>query len=273
MKLSFDNALLWIIPYLYLVSVGYYWGYWGTLNIDAFNYYDLADLVKGVTAPLGATVLSVGTLGFTVIVLRGSLDRLEERHPGWHTAVLLILLLPLIVSIFYIFYLTSTKSASASSQLYIPGLFTGLPGMLIALRIDKRLPKIGILDGAIRFAAILFVTSLPFYAYDGGRSNAISIKSGTEFDYLISDALDNHKTIHKFLGKAGGFYFSSTIDNQKRIISSTDKLSPLTIMHYLNADSLSVAQYEALQKSLVADLSKPIQVQRGSDQDVLSTAH
>lgn len=56
MNISLDKAILWLLPYLYLVSIAYYWGYWGTFDIDAFSYYAVADLVKGVTAPIASAL-------------------------------------------------------------------------------------------------------------------------------------------------------------------------------------------------------------------------
>ena len=89
-----STLLLAFVPYLYVVSVAYYWGYWSAFDLDAFNYYGVSDLVKGVTAPLKQPLfirVAGLTVVFALVLLTVWLDTLRPKMK-WPLVALQMLL-------------------------------------------------------------------------------------------------------------------------------------------------------------------------------------
>jgi hypothetical protein len=249
MKISLDNALLWIIPYLYVVSIAYYWGFWGALGIDAFNYYQVSDLVKGVTSPLATTLAWIGAFGLFMIVWDRIMSAILERNLTLFVIVSIVLFLCIGFGYYWSWRLVISTIPAAGSELkwHSSWILTG--AFILTRYLDNNLPKT-FLEGRLRTIVILFFVMLPCQAHLDGRNKSLFIREGQEFDYVVADSLAGPKSVYKFLGKAGEYYFLSTLDNQKRIITPAEKMSPLVIEHYLKTDSASIKRFLVTEKSL-----------------------
>ena len=105
MNITIDKALLWLVPYLYLVSVAYYWGYWGPFNIDALNYYPVSDLVKGVTSPLIDTLGVALGLSIVFFIWRYVSGLMAKRlNLFWGAVIIILIILMFSFFIGYIIY-------------------------------------------------------------------------------------------------------------------------------------------------------------------------
>jgi hypothetical protein len=247
MKIEFDKAILWLLPYLYLVSTAYYWGYWGHFDIDAFNYYPISDLIKGITSPILQTILfSTEILAF-LLFLRFVVEDLFQRSPV------------VIIVIFGLLAVLSTYILTSDNPLYYfsdhkPGdteaaerwLILIAIGNIISIVVHGRLPKLDKSNDSFRFIIINFLVLLPCRASVDGYTKAIHIKNDSSFDYVITDSLaTKNKALYKYLGKAGDYYILSSLDNLKKIVIPTEKLSPLVTENMSIDDSASVQRFKA----------------------------
>lgn len=269
MKIEFDKALLWLLPYLYIISVTYYWGYWGILNFDAFNYYAVTDLVKGVILSISIPMLVIViiTIEFLIISLISDfVYGLLRFNLFIRTAIFAI-----IISIVNYFILPSVlnylsklfisiapddpdKNLSNSSLFILIALF------LIAFIIT--IVRSSVSESKIKLSSQWWIFSLmlmPGSAFLEGRDKALIIKQNKRFDYVIKDSLDIHKkTIYKYLGKTGEYYTLMTYDNTKLIVVPTSKLNPLVIESFSILDSASMRRFKMHQKELALSLPQKV---------------
>jgi hypothetical protein len=256
MKIEFDKALLWLVPYLYLVSIAYYWGYWGYFDIDAFNYYPVSDLVKGVTGPISITFIIVALVSPMVALGRligEHLPSLSRKQWMWLGVVLTIIVIAIVVFKLFFKKTTTTTVTNLDSNNYFNTLRVILTsiGAIISFLIDETLPKQGAAKDAIRYSVILFFCLMPFEANVDGKTQARRIEQNERYDYTVVDSLATpEKAVYKFLGKAGDYYILLSFDNTKRIIVPVTKLNPLLIESYPQDSPATEAILEKRKKQL-----------------------
>lgn len=280
MNITIDKALLWLVPYLYLVSVAYYWGYWGPFNIDALNYYPVSDLVKGVTSPLIDTLGTAVGLSVAIFIGRYVLGLMAKRLNLFWIAVIMVLIF--LIIFFFIGYIIFTLHVvntllPANPKVYndvqflkhgiIQPLTMILVFIIASLVIESNLPFIDVYSAkyVARSSAIYFLLFFPCQAYMNGFDHAWQIQHNEVFDYVLADSLAiPEKGIYKYLGKAGEYHILLTLDNLKRVIIPVDKLTPLTIERFIKEDIGSIQRFKAHQKLLTtpAPQQKPPQQQK-----------
>jgi hypothetical protein len=135
----------------------------------------------------------------------------------------------------------------------IAGSMVAVVGFFVTI-IDRRMPDIGMFNGAIRIVCLLFIILLPGQAYIDGINRALKIKYGRDFDYTISDAIGHEKKIYKYLGKAGEYHILISMDNIKRIIIPVGDLKPLVLEKFFVDDTASVRLFKNNQRQLVLNL-------------------
>ena len=271
MNISFDKAILWLIPYLYLVSVSYYWGYWGLFDIDAFNYYPASDLIKGVTSPIVSTLKVTCTILVITLIGRFIFAKLLKKLSiAWQIllieAVFLLFSATIVVAVIisYKIYFThnlnriGNKISEGNQSLQLvfgPYMIFLFAGTLIAYIIESHLEAIDLYSFkyVLRSSGIYFLIILPGQAYFDGLGKAIRIKQGESFNYTIADAIVSpQKKVYKYLGKAGDYHFLLTTDNTKYIIIPTDKLIPLIIENFQATDTSSTRRYKQNIESILS---------------------
>lgn len=256
MNLSFDKALLWLLPYLYFLSILYYWGYWGTFNIDIFNYYAVSDLVKGIISPLRNIISTL--LVFTIALFGVEwLNSLIKTKPV-KTGVFLSLAASVVIIAFlftgfsyaigkhpdpvhaeslpvYLFLSTSWYYIAARAAMRIYG---GMPETFDAFEVAKILLTVGLI-------------AFPSRVFFNARNEALLIQQNKEFNYVIADSLvGKERNIYKYLGKVGDSHILLTRDNSKSIIVPTSKIVPLIIETVSLTDSASMRRYAANKETL-----------------------
>lgn len=256
MNISFDKALLWGLPYLYLVSISYYWGFWGTFDIDAFSYYAVSDIVKGITAPISTTLVYIVTLIAALLFLNFS-----EKIMGQRYKLIKVLVAGVLVVVTAFFAVTSgfftktrvdtrildDKLSAIEYTIYAVSLATATTVLILSIKKDRTK------DNIFYYCALLFGILLPGRSFITGKETALRIEQSKEFDYVVADSLAGPKqNIYKFLGKTGDYYVLLTYDNIKHIVVPIDKLSPLIVERFSLDDLGSVRRFKAHQKDLAA---------------------
>jgi hypothetical protein len=264
MKISFDKAIVWLIPYLYLVSVMYYWSYWGTFHIDALNYYPVSDLVKGVTAPLSITLFTCLVLFFLGLVLF-SLHRWIMKLGIVGTILMSIALICFFVFLIYLYkvrlasYPPSTLQVTKEYQSM--HLWASFACVFVASFIEvfyfRAFTRRGIFINPFRISLLICALITPSLSYAKGKANSWLIINNKNFDYVIKENLTKSRIpIYKYLGKAGEHHILSTLDNAKRIVISYDELKPLIIENYFVDDKQSVQRFRFHLKQISASKQK-----------------
>jgi hypothetical protein len=249
MKISFDSAILWLLPYLYLVSVAYYLGFWGTFDIDAINYYPVSDLVKGVTIPISMTSTIAAVLEITMAYVKYSAEKIL-RKSGALTLGSIMVVTFLVTTISFICRNNSIVDDVAKTT----NMFRNIAGILlfvfvvITAKVESTFTPTSISKSTLRFSYLLFALYLPCQANIDGRINALVIHENEEFNYVKVDSIAAPKGIYKYLGKAGDYHFLLSTDNIKQVIMPSDKMNSLVIEHFSRKDRLSVARFAASMK-------------------------
>jgi hypothetical protein len=240
-----EKSLLLFIPYLIVLSLAYYWGYWGYFNIDAISYYGVQDLIKGFTYALPVVLL----LGIMLIVINVLIDqivlKLRKRFNKWITLV--ICLIPSIFILWLLFDKISDNKILHWESIFILIMVfsTILEGFFKALNSWDWATNNPASFFATKWATIFcFVSFVSSFAY--GRDKAMNINDNKYFSYmLLTTASDTTKPkqLFKYLGKAGDSHFFLSPDNkEKRIIAAS--ILPTLILHECNvSDSASVRAY------------------------------
>jgi len=250
MEIKFDKLLLAVVPYLYFVSICYYWGYWGTLDIDAFSYYAISDIIKSIVSPISSTLG-----GFLLLVLAlASTNALDEMSKSWSNKKIVIISLLSTLVIYYAFYYGTTELMINHPDVKTKGgYFVRIGIYIIYLFLTVRLtlkicfwiitPQIKEYYNWIYFS-IYCLIAIPGKTYMSGKDNALRIIQNKEFEYVSTYSLTAKKPwIYKYLGKAGEYYLLSTLDNKRFIIAPTSKLSPLITSRFLVTDSISTREF------------------------------
>lgn len=268
MKIEFDKALLWLVPYLYLVSVMYYWGYWGTFGIDAYSYYDISDLVKGTISHIGSTIYVVGGV-LTIILFWDKLgDIIRDAFKSDTPIVVRLTLIGLLLAFgFTIFAFVHSPrfiknddvvlNDSNHELLFYKILSYTIPlvsTMAICLILSKNGSK---MDVTYRYCLVAFITTLPARAFFNGKEQATRIEQNKIFYYIVADSIAApQKSIYKYLGKTGDYNMLVTLDNSKCIAIALDKLSPLVTERFSVNDTISMQRFKVHQKELIGKVLK-----------------
>lgn len=257
MKLTFDKAILWLLPYLYLLSILYYWGYWGTFNIDVFNYYAVSDLVKGIISPLRniSSTLLVITIALFAVEWLGSFVKTKTVKVG--LILSLAASVPLFLFLLYgIAYVMGSHPDPVHPESLPVYLFLSSVWFYIAARLAMRIyggmPETFDPIEVIRILFTICLIVFPSRVFFNAKNEALLIKQNKEFNYIIADSLvGKGRDIYKYLGKVGDSHILLTRDNSKSIIVPTSKIVPLVIESVSLADSASMRRYTANRKSLL----------------------
>jgi hypothetical protein len=273
MKITLDKAIIWLLPYLYLVSATYYWGYWGIFGLDAFNFYAISDLIKGVIYPMtDALWYSLGL--FPIIVLYDMVSKRTEASNPW--IKLLATAAVVVIGLLFLKYGVGVFLPERLSEQVLPSRLNDLNGAWYVLSIlgailsqyqahiqdlneyaEKLVtaPSQQVLQRP-QLAIVVFIYSfyllfLPGRSYWNGRENALRIIANKEFDYTIADSIEcPKKKIYKFLGKAGDYYVLSPLNHTKRVVIKVDKLNPLLLENFSCDDTASVRRFKTHQDEL-----------------------
>jgi hypothetical protein len=260
MKIEFDKALLWLVPYLYLVSVMYYWGYWGTFEIDAFNYYAVSDLVKGVTAPAGIIIVYCLLL-IVSFLAPGLTDTIAKDKSIW-IKLLILFIITILTSIavhyfnkLFMTHRVRTEVDDPLNKLNILNLIWYALCFVFSNAICMKINNesfIEVKTFGLQAASIFSVLLFPMHAFTSGKEDAIRIIQNKEFNYIVTDSLQiSDKSIYKYLGKTGDFHIVINLQNIKYSIVKLDKLSPLTVEKFSLDDTMSIKRFKAHQKELI----------------------
>lgn len=252
MNISLDKALLWSLPYLYLVAIFYYWGYWGTFEIDAINYYPISDLVKGVTARFASTLL--WTICYFLIWAAYwyflNSDWAEKNQNRIRRPVLILGCIAF-VTVISVAVLSMRSNPESQLRQSSPAFFrqlgsTTIPFMittLTALGLEVyHASKRNAEKNSLRFLTSMLMLWLLCIAFTSGKNNAWAIIDNQNFEYVVMQDGLMKNGVYKYLGKAGDSLFFITLDNSKHIIATAASINPITIEHYLN-DQASQKQF------------------------------
>jgi hypothetical protein len=249
-----EKSLLLSIPYLIVLSLAYYWGYWGYFNIDAVSYYGVQDLIKG----FAYTLPSVITIGTILFLGNNLLDYILDiaREKFSKSTVSAITSIPF--AIFIILSFTDTMPDIVGNWIgtavLVMMILTLIEGAFLGIKrhwnwaIDNTL-SFFILKWLVSFGIISFLVS---YSY--GKHEAQSIIENQSFSYYKiksdSDSTEFNSAL-KYLGKAGDYYFFISPDNKAKHIISIEKVPNLVLYNYDKTDSSSIHAYQNLvEKSL-----------------------
>lgn len=245
-----EKGLLLLIPYLIVLSLAYYWGYWGYFDIDAVSYYGVQDLIKGFAYTLPA-VLTVGvailvgsqTLDFYLTVLQKRFNKPVAR---------VLYAIPFIAFILLVFSdIISDSAGDWVGPVVVTVIVLGLSEVLLnviggywAWAIANAV-SFFFVKWLVVFSIVSFVSS---YSY--GRNEARSISKNRRFPYAqLALSLDSVKEMRpfKYLGKAGDYYFFISCDNTEKRIVSAQTIPTLVLHQYDRNDSASTRAYRALE--------------------------
>ncbi|MDO7888182.1 hypothetical protein [Hymenobacter cheonanensis] len=248
-----EKTLLLSIPYLIVLSLAYYWGYWGYFDIDAISYYGVQDLVKGFAYALPG-VLVVGVmliignkvLDWLVLTIR---KRFSER---------IINILLSVLWLAFAYFLFNDKIPNSTTNWIGPAVAAMLILFVLELLFivikshwawALKSPTPFFL---IKWSAIFVIISF-FSSYSYGKNSAKSIGKNKHFSYAQLNASSDSikvKLPFKYLGKAGDYYFFLSSDNKEKRIISTQKIPDLILYDYDENDSTSTRAYRSVMKHI-----------------------
>ncbi|MBH8567322.1 hypothetical protein KB206_00385 [Microvirga sp. STS02] len=246
-----EKSLLLLIPYLIVLSLAYYWGYWGYFDIDAVSYYGVQDLIKGFAYSLPAVL----TVGIAILAGSQTLDfyftalRKRFKKPVART----LYGIPFIAFIFLIFSDNVPESAGDwVGPIVVTVIVLGLSEVLLNVisgywdwAITNPIPFFFV-KWLVVFSIVSFVS-----AYSYGRNEARSISKNRHFSYsqlALSPDTAQAKRPFKYLGKAGDYYFFISWDNKERRIVAVQTIPTLVLHDYDKNDSASIRTYHALER-------------------------
>jgi hypothetical protein len=243
-----EKSVLLLIPYLIVLSLAYYWGYWGTFGIDAISYYGVQDLIKGFTYALPVVLL----LGIFFIISNAAMGEimsfLNKRFNRW------LVLIAFIIASGIVFWFLSDRVPDNTTirwELFWVGLMmlsTLLEALFGAVKRDwqwaaSNVKSFFLIKWLTIFCCVSFISS---YAY--GINEAHNISDNNYFSYMqlaVVPDTAKPKLTFKYLGKAGDSYFFISPNNkEKRIVAAS--IMPTLVLHYYDRnDSLSIRDYNA----------------------------
>ncbi|MGI4823628.1 MAG: hypothetical protein ACRYFV_20650 [Janthinobacterium lividum] len=247
MKIEFDKAILWLIPYLYLVSVLYYWGYWGTLDVDVFNYYPVTDLVKGITTPLRISLFLSLFTGLYFIFIKAGVDYFKNKKV-YFTYLLWIGGFAALLGNPIKTYIIETVHNRYNLLLFyleiIQSIFIYL-SVFISYYLNKKLDSTNLISDYGRFSLLCTTLVLPLQAFCSGREIAIAVQFNHDFLYTVSAYPTKKAAIYKYLGKTGDYHILETLNNYKKIIVPVSDFKPLILEDYSINDVGSMSRFRA----------------------------
>jgi uncharacterized Tic20 family protein len=254
------NPILLVIPYLYVVSICYYWGYWGMFNIDIFNYYGVQDIIKGATNSMFFTLVLVLLMMSLVTsfhyLIQESIRNNVMKFLDKHATKFLLFNISIIIIGIYSFYKVATSPQGISRdepELTVITLFIIIiPFALSYIVYEIVFKNIAFKDKFIKSSIVIFCLSLPVNSFAGGIASSLSVLNDSKFDYIInSKKKSTIRGVYKYLGKAGDYYFLSTLNNKQYITVKADSIQPLIINHYSAEDLKSVEYFIKTRKYLL----------------------
>jgi hypothetical protein len=245
MKIEFDKAALWLIPYLYLVSVLYYWGYWGTIGIDVFNYYPVTDLIKGITAPLRTSLLLSLVAGIYFIMIKFIVERIKYKNiiPRFWLAGFIILLLNPTKD--YIGKLVHTAYERLVFNTEIINTSFIFFSVLSAYYINKGSNNKNRILEQIKFSLTCAALLLPVQSFCDARKLALATQFNQRFLYNTTAYITKKAVIYKYLGKTGDYQVFETLNNYKKIIVPVGDLKPFVFEEYSMSNKESLNRFRA----------------------------
>jgi hypothetical protein len=260
---EFIKAPAFSLAYLYFISICYHWGYWNGFDIDIFNFYGVQDLVKGATYGMPVTIIFLLTISAPISLVHFlTQGNFRDDFLSWvANNRVLYLFVSIVLPVGSLIIAFSAKDNSESLRKLTSSIIPNVD--------DELLPKAySVLALVIIFSSVVtfifrkkftkqnlfkdrisktfiysFAVVLPPISYLSGLNNDVLIRRGVEFDYIIKEKLLDNNYAYKFLGKAGDYYFLSTMDGKKSVVVRTDSIQPLVINHFYFRDSISVKYF------------------------------
>lgn len=278
MKISFDKILLYLIPYLLIISLCYNNGYWSLFNLNIFQYYQVQDILKAISMPafrfIGLTTLPVMIIAASmlswseapIIIDKDKLKKWQRpkrpldkpaETPKWQRLIAAITLLAFIACILIIAVSGTIVYLSPyyDESYFIDGYIGTLEEISIARVISMCfiIPfAIGIIydimieDRSYNDIRIMMTMMSVFVtfaiAYHFGRLDAYKIILGTDFEYWVN----KKGKPYKMLGKVDKFYFFSNDDSYVRFEDMNSRLFD-SIYYYNSVIILSDDSLKAIE--------------------------
>jgi hypothetical protein len=217
-----------LLGFIIALSIIYYISYWGSFDINVFQYLAATDIIKGVAYPLRFGVLLGAFFSLYVLIvtikalfkkskeLKQGNAKIEEKK-GRLVANSIIVIMSVLLFIYFKDRIWAGAILSILSLFLVVNIITFVNAIFdvtgLGLKKEEVLPfkKSFLVDIISLFEAPLIVLLL-VNALVSGQVEANAIKSGKSFDYIATKdlPLNTLKTSEKyliFLGSAGDKYF------------------------------------------------------------------
>ena len=218
------QVYFWLSPFYFAaVSVSYLWGYWGSFDINIFEYAEISYILSTAIIPIGGAVV--------ILMLAMCLNEIFVRRHITFGGIANSIIGPFynkhrseIFAVYAILVLIYAFSPVPKKWLILPALIA----VPFTIALHERPFFTEISNQEIRFFVIYIIIILPFYLYGRGRVNADFVLDNIVCSYV--EIVQNQRTEkYKFLGHTNQYVFLLSMDNEDVIISKFDKLSPLHI--------------------------------------------
>jgi hypothetical protein len=290
------TALLFVLPYLYALSVCYNLGFWGLFPVHPYEYYVLTELVKGVMSPLipsltAAVILLSGLISLHNLLcwLERRIQQLKEKgkraQNDWRSSKTLILLLAILSYAVFtvicnwlcIHFLAMragfgpqfgpslfNESREEIRKYYLETASWYLIIFLIPLilRVWKsHMYQAYTKANIAQASSLLFLLFLLGRTYLTGKEIALLAKYDIVYNYVVTNDSDTgRKARFKYLGKAGDYQMLLSIDNQRFTIAPASKFDALTISTFVENEPASVRQAHKYDSLLTLAAKDPIKI-------------
>ncbi len=230
LKISFIVAFITIAATLYINT------FWQGFEIDILPYIKLNELVLyGLTPLINKSLpliigVIIGALLLDKLFPFGGYEELKEKENEtgvkqitkfdkvmrWIITFIFFLLTPLLLILMYF-------KNELSFYYFLPVLIAPFSVFLTNKLLDYDLVKNKTIDSKI----ILICTFVVLTSYCTAKYNSINIKSNLEFNYI-----QESEKYYKLIGKAGEYFFFTTIYNDKIILKNRNLKSDLVYYKY-----------------------------------------
>ena len=208
-----DKYFWYVIPYFFSVGILYLWAYWGSFQINVFEYASLSDLAKSSIIPVGSTFFFT-LLGFML----GEVTYFDQFPPGGGNETkfskFIIKRKRFFIVMYWLFLTGLCIWQNQAKWLILP--FVGMIFPSYYLKKTSFLSEFK--SESTRLILILSFSILPIYSFCAGKINAIKVINGTKC--MITESIDSEQK-YKFLGHIGQFDFFSSTNNTKIVIKKT----------------------------------------------------
>jgi hypothetical protein len=207
-----------IVAYFFLSGCLYLFGFWGTFDIDIFNFVALMDIAKSFVYPLFGGALSM--LIFVVASLFNARhtsteineDEARKESRLWLGRILVIVFM-LSLSLYY-FLARNSVYWFISSFAYAAVMSRGLQNRVF---IKSLLP----LTEQVRYIVLYAFFFIPFYCFAVGKTSSLDIynnRSVRDVVFYTSSGKDADSTDLKFVGFIGDKVIVSSVNNKNVMI-------------------------------------------------------